>query len=103
MKWQMKLNMGKCKVMHFRVKNSEAKYKMYNIKFEVSEEISEENDLGVIVSDSFKVSKQCAKAANKENQIMGLIKRTFISKAKNVILNLYKALVRPQLEYCVQT
>ena len=98
-KWQMKFNIGKCKVMHFGGKNSEAEYNMDNIKLEV---ISEEKDLGVIISDSFKVSKQCAKAANKGNQILGLIKRTFISKGKNVILNLYKALVRPHLEYCVQ-
>ena len=48
------------------------------------------------------MEKQCAKAASKGNQILGLIKRTFISKKKNIILNLYKSLVRPHLEYCIQ-
>ena len=52
------------------------------------EVISEKKDLGLIISNSFKVSKQYAKAANKGNQIMGLMKRTFIFKGKNVILNL---------------
>jgi ribonucleases P/MRP protein subunit RPP40 len=98
-KWQMKFNIDKCKVMHFGAKNPEAEYNMNNVKLEV---ISEEKDLGVIISNTFKVSKQCAKAANKGNQILGLIKRTFISKEKNVLLNLYKALVRPHLEYCIQ-
>ena len=73
-KWQMKFNIGKCKVMHFGGKNSEAEYNMDNIKLEV---ISEEKDLGVIISDSFKVSKQCAKAANKGSQILGFNKKDF--------------------------
>jgi hypothetical protein len=98
-KWQMKFNIDKCKVMHFGAKNPEVEYNMNNVKLEV---ISEEKDLGVVISNTFKVSKQCAKAASKGNQILGLIKRTFISKEKNVLLNLYKALVRPHLEYCIQ-
>jgi hypothetical protein len=98
-KWQMPFNIEKCKVMHFGNKNVEAKYCMNNFKLDV---ITEEKDLGVIISNKFKVSKQCAKAASKGNQILGLIKRTFISKEKNIILSLYKALVRPHLEYCIQ-
>jgi len=47
-KWQMKFNIGKCKVMHFGGKNSEAEYNMDNIKLEV---ISEEKDLGVIITN----------------------------------------------------
>jgi hypothetical protein len=41
---------------------------MDNVKVEV---ISEEKNLGVLISNTFKVSKQCAKAANKGNQILG--------------------------------
>jgi hypothetical protein len=37
------------------------------------------------------VGKQCFRAANKGNQILGLIKITFISRKKNIILNLYKS------------
>ena len=36
------------------------------------------------------------------NATLGMIKRTIKSRSKNVILRLYKALVRPKLEYCVQ-
>lgn len=98
-KWQMPFNIDKCKVMHFGRNNVEAKYCMNNFKLDV---INEEKDLGVIISNNFKVSKQCAKAASKGNQILGLIKRTIISKDKAIIMNLYKALVRPHLEYCIQ-
>ena len=45
--------------------------------------------------------KQCAKAANKGNQILRLIKRTIIPR-KKVVFNLNKTLVRPHLEYRTQ-
>ena len=37
----------------------------------ILEVISDEKDLGVIISNSFKVSKQCTKAAKKGNEILG--------------------------------
>ena len=33
--------------------------------------------------------------------MLGLIKRTFVVKTPEVMLNLYKTLVRPHLEYCI--
>ena len=98
-KWQMSLNVDKCKVMHFGKNNAKAEYKMNERRLA---EITEEKALGVIISNNLKADKQCDKAANKGNQILGLIKRTIISRKKKVILNLYKTLVRPHLEYCIQ-
>jgi len=31
-----------------------------------------------------------------------MIKRTFVCKSKELILQLYKSLIRPKLEYCIQ-
>jgi hypothetical protein len=56
----------------------------------------------VIFGSNFKVSKQCIKAAKKGNQILGLIKRTITCRSKEIIIRLYKSLVRPHLEYCIQ-
>ena len=36
------------------------------------------------------------------NKILGMIRRSFVYKTKEVIVQLYKSLVRPHLEYCVQ-
>ena len=49
-----------------------------------------------------KVSEQCGIAATKGNQILGLIRRNVTYKGKKLIIPLYKAKVRPHLEYCIQ-
>ena len=97
--WQMKFNTDRCKVMHIGAHNLKEEYFMEGNKLE---KISEEKDLEVMISRIFKVSKQCIKAAKKGNQILGLIKRTIICTKKEVVIRLYKSLVRPHLEYCIQ-
>ena len=61
-----------------------------------------EKDFGVTISIGMKVSEQCGIAASKCNQIRGLIRRNITYKEKNLIIPLYKAIVRPQLEYGIQ-
>ena len=63
---------------------------------------TQEKDLGVTFSADMKVSEQCGIAASKGNQILGLIRRTITYKEKQLIVPLYKAIVRPHLEYCIQ-
>ena len=61
-----------------------------------------ERDSGVIMQSDLKVDKQCSKAANEANKRLDMIHRNFKCKAKKVILPLYKSIVRPHLDYCVQ-
>ena len=61
-----------------------------------------EKDLGVTISADMKVSEQCGIAASKGNQILGLIRRNITYKGQKLIIPLYKAIVRPHLEYCIQ-
>ena len=64
--------------------------------------VEDERDLGVIVDKSLKSSRQYAKAAAAANAVLGMIRRTFFCKDKELISQLYKSLVRPRLEYCIQ-
>ena len=40
---------------------------------------------------------------SKGNQVLGMIRRNITYKEKSLIVPLYKAIVRPHLEYCIQT
>jgi ribonuclease P/MRP protein subunit RPP40 len=79
--------------------NSKSTYEMNGKDLE---KISEERNLGVIVQQDLKWSKQCSKSVSTANRILGMIKRSFCYLRKDVVLKLYKSLVRPHLEYCVQ-
>ena len=61
-----------------------------------------EKDLGVTMNANMKVSEQCRIAASKGNQVLGMIRRNITYKEKSLIIPLYKAIVRPHLEYCIQ-
>ena len=62
-----------------------------------------EKFLGLTISADMKVSEQCGIAAAKGNQILGLIRRNIVYKEKELIIQLYKTIVRPHLEYCIQS
>jgi len=85
--------------MHLGHNNRKIKYEMGGMELDST---LEEKDLGVIFNEKLQVGKQCLKAANKANQILGMIKRTFVSRKKELIIPLYKSLVRPHLDYCKQ-
>uniref|UniRef100_A0A8C3F2F9 Reverse transcriptase domain-containing protein n=1 Tax=Chrysemys picta bellii TaxID=8478 RepID=A0A8C3F2F9_CHRPI len=96
---RMKCNSEKCKVMHLGMTNKNFSYKLGTHWLEVMEE---EKDLGVLVDRRITMSRQCDVAVKKANAVLGCIRRGISSRDKEVLLPLYKALVRPHLEYCVQ-
>lgn len=97
--WQMSFNTEKCAVIHVGSKNSNQQYSLCG---SVVRESTIERDLGIIVDSSMKFSEQCNAAIKNANSTLGLIRRTIKCKSQHIITNLYKALVRPKLEYCVQ-
>ena len=98
-KWQMLFNYGKCKCLHTGHGNEDAQYTMGDTVLNTT---IKEKDLGLTISADMKVSEQCAIAAAKGNQILGLIRRNIVYKEKELIIPLYKTIVRPHLEYCIQ-
>ena len=74
----------------------------YEIGRTIPSKTVKENDLGVTMNANMKVSEQCRVAASKGNQVLGMIRRNKTYKEKSLIVPLYKAIVRPHLEYCIQ-
>ena len=97
--WNMLFNVEKCSVMHLGRQNDKH---VYNMGSSEIKSITVEKDLGVVFDSNIKFSSQCTVAARNANRILGLIRRNILHKSKDVILRLYKSLVRPHLEYCIQ-
>jgi len=95
--WQMKFNVSKCKLMHTGSSNSNY---LYSMNGQILNEVAEHKDLGITISSDLKVANHCQHACSKANRMLGLIKRTVKHKNITVMVQLYKSLVRPHLEYC---
>ena len=85
--WGLKLNAGKCKVLHISRNPNPIKSAYVVSGEETLEDVSYEKDLGVYV------------VVNTANKITGIIYRNFKMMGDEVFTNLYKTLVRPHLEY----
>ena len=81
----MLFNTDNSKIIHFGFNNNESSYVLGTSTLCT---VDEERDLGVIIDKTLKSSKQCAKAAGAANVVLGMIKRTFLCKSKELILQL---------------
>ena len=99
-KWQMLFNFGKCKCLYTGPGNTGMNYEMGGA---ILTKTVKKKELGVSMNANMKVSEQCSIAASKGNQILGMIRRNITYKENSLIVPLYKAIVRPHLEYCIQT
>ena len=69
--------------------------------FIIHADIYIKRDLGVINNKNGKYFGTVL-AAKKSNCVLGMMKRNMKCKNADIIMRLYKSLVRPRLEYCVQ-
>ena len=99
-KWQMIFNTKKCKNMHIgRSEPSEYFMKDSESNINKIQLVQEEKDLGVIFDSKLKFDKHINTKVNIANRNLGLISRNFTYMNLDIFLKLYKALVRPHLEY----
>ena len=99
--WLLQFNTKdkKCKVLHVGKGNPCNPYFLNGTPLPV---VFSEKDLGVLVTNDWKWNQHIDACVNKANSIIAWITRNVVSRSPEVMLKLYKSLVRPHLEYCVQ-
>ena len=99
---QMRFHPLKCKVMHLGKNNKKQDYYMHTTGGDLHklEETEVEKDLGVYTDNKLKFTDHCQMKINTAMKTLRYIKHTFKYLDENLFLLLYKALVRPHLEYC---
>ena len=98
-KWKMEFNVQKCKIMHLGHDNPR---KVYSMDGKVLSTTEEEKDLGVLIDNKLDFGKHINSIVGRANRVLGMIRVSFACLNIQMFLNMYTALVRPLLEYCVQ-
>ena len=98
--WLLDFNYEKCKVLHTDINhNQNFEYKLNGNALKVSDQ---EKDLGVLTSDTLLWTDQITTSISKANKLLCWIARNLINRGRDVLVPVYKTLIRPHLEYCVQ-
>ena len=99
--WQLRFNSTKCKVMHLGKWSDPASYSMTSDGKAVTlETIQMEKDLRVNVDADLVFDQHVAIQTKKANKLLGMLRRSFTTLDEESLPLLYKAIVRPHLEYC---
>ncbi|CAF1110464.1 unnamed protein product [Brachionus calyciflorus] len=97
--WSTELNVSKFKSMYIGKNREKKEYKISShVRTNVLSETTCEKDLGVLITNSLKLNKQCVSVSARANRVLGQIKSSFAFH-----VSLYTALVRSHLEYAVSS
>ena len=96
----MTFNVKKCKTLHLGLRQPN-EYFMKDSDNTICKiiQVDNEKDLGVTFDSKLSFSKHISNKVNIANRNLGLIYKNFTYLDKEMFLALYKALVRPHLEY----
>ena len=96
--WLLKLHAEKCKHMniHRTPKEDDGKY---NLLGQEISKVKDEKDIGVVIDEELSFDKHICEKVNKANYISAVLRRTFRNLNADILLPLYKTLVRTHLDY----
>ena len=98
--WLLQFNTSKCKVLHIGKNNPNYDYYMKSENgINKLEATFAEKDLGVIIDPNLSFDAHITATVKKANRLAGLLMRNIAYKHKDIIIPLYKALIRSILEY----
>ena len=97
-RWLLPFNASKCKVMHLGHQNTIIKYSLGGTLLEAT---VEERDLGIIVDPNMTFHMQTAAAISKASKMLAVVRRSFANINEFTCPLLFKTMVRPLLEYCL--
>ena len=94
--WQLCFNVTKCKVLHIGFNQHN---RVYRLGSDCITSSTVEKDLGILVDNKLKFHEQCSAVVAKANRLLGVIRWSFDCTNAEMILRLYKSLIRPVIEY----
>ena len=97
--WLLKFHPDKCVHMGIGVSNNITEVYHYSMGDHKLNKSSCEKDIGVHVDSKLVFKDHINAAVNKANRVMGITRRTFDHLNHSSFLSIFKALVRPHLEY----
>ena len=99
-KWGMGFNGCKCKIMHMGKHNPKYPYTISDgTNTHTLEETTCEKDLGVYVDNALSFDDHINLTTKKARRCAGMLLRSIGFKTVNILVPLFKSLVRPILEY----
>ena len=98
--WLLGFNCDKCNVLHLGKNNPRYTYTIKNNdKITIMKETTCEKDLGVHIDPELNFNEHILKQTQKARSLSGMIMRTFVNKTRTILVPIYKALIRPVVEY----
>ena len=93
--WKIKLNVAKCKVVHFDRSNLETNFQIHDeyFNYKIQETTEYERDLGIIFSSNFDWKEQINSALNIASRVLGMLKRTFVSSDTDLWKKFYTSMI----------
>ena len=102
-RWLLKFHPDKCHVLSLGKWNAMSNLGLFHAGYTLCghtlDHVDEERDLGVIIDAELSFASHIDAKVAKANSFLGLIRRNFQFLDTDSLLRLYKAFVRPHLEY----
>ena len=99
--WGMFYHPSKCHALKLghRISELNDTFSPYTLGGTHLETVPTEKDLGVTIDCDLNFEQHMIEKVNKANKMVGIIRRSFVCLDASTFLQLYKAMVRPHLEY----